>query len=118
MIFAQTIALCAPPGRQSNSQGIENRLLFRLRPRRLAHVQGAPVGALERRGPALAPAENPFERRPSRTSDWPVAALGQAPTDYLDELVAPTAWDGGEIFTEVYPAALGMSLVEACRLKG
>lgn len=30
----------------------------------------------------------------------------------------PTAWDGGEIFTEVYPAALGKSLVEACRLKG
>lgn len=28
----------------------------------------------------------------------------------------PTTWNGGEMFTQVYPAVLGHSLVEACRL--
>ena len=28
----------------------------------------------------------------------------------------PTTWNGGEIFTQVYPAVMGRSLVAACRL--
>ena len=29
----------------------------------------------------------------------------------------PTTWDGGEIFSNIYPAVMGRSLVEACTLK-
>ncbi len=29
----------------------------------------------------------------------------------------PTTWDGGEIFSTIYPAVMGRSLVEACTLK-
>ena len=57
---AQTTAFCVPPADEVIPRASRIGLLFRLRTRRLAYVHGAPVGALERRGHALAPAENPL----------------------------------------------------------
>ena len=54
------------------------------------------------------------EEKLIQPSEEVVMAL--ANLERLGCLVLPTTWNGGEIFTEVFPTVIGRSLVEACSL--